>query len=356
MAFPKLIQAFTCTILLVLISLASPAQSTKCTDSGLAFFATTDGTKYAYSFTPAQGENSTFLLLHGYPGSHKDWHYQIAALTAEGFGVLAPDMLGFGASDMPTDPWQYSAKRLAGHLVELLDHEAIDTVIGVGHDWGSSILSRLAVYHQNRFNKLVWISVGYLAPGGLLDLDAINSMAAAEYGYMPYGYWYFFTRYDASGVIGNHLESYWHLLFPENNTIWKAHFGPVGAARAWLNANTLTGDPSFLDAAYKADWLAWMSRPNAIDAGLNCYRSQYGGINEADEASLTDEDWKLHVPVLTIAGALDAVTRPGDMEATKAWAGAGFESKTLNGGHWLSQELPEDVNELLIEFGRAQAT
>ncbi|CAG9990266.1 unnamed protein product [Clonostachys byssicola] len=320
-------------------------------NSTLSHFTTTDGTTYAYDFNPASGSNTTFLFLHGYPSSHKDWEYQIAALNAAGFGTLAPDMLGFGASDMPTDPHQYRAKRLSNHLAELLDHKALDTVIGVGHDWGSVILSRLAAYHPDRFEKFVFVNVGHQAPGGFVDIDALNSMFSAEYGYTPYGYWYFFDRYDAGAVIKTHLESFWHLVFPENHTIWVEHLAPISAARSWLEAETKTYDPSFLSAAYKSDWLAWMSRPNATESGLNCYRSQLRGINDADESTLKTEDWELHVPVLAIGGSLDPIGRADLMVAsTQPWALGGFETKTLDSGHWTAQELPNEVNELLLEF------
>lgn len=96
-----------------------------------------------------------------------------------------------------------------------------------------------------------------------------------------------------------------------------------------------------------------MSRPNAVEAGLNVYRSQLGGVNDADEAKLAKEDWMVRVPVLTIGGALDVVTRAEVMEATRPWAAAGFTSKVLEGGHWLAREMPEDVNKILTEFANA---
>lgn len=175
-------------------------------NSTMKSFTTLDGATYAYTYTAAQGSNPTFLLLHGYPSSHKDWEHQIATLTAAGFGALAPDMLGFGASDMPTDPSEYSQKRLGKDLAELLDHEEVESVIGVGHDWGSVILSRMAVYHRERFEKLVWVDVGYQAPIGFVDIDAFNAQGLAEWGYMPFGYWYFFDRYDAGSVLKKHVS------------------------------------------------------------------------------------------------------------------------------------------------------
>jgi soluble epoxide hydrolase / lipid-phosphate phosphatase len=127
----------------------------------------------------------------------------------------------------------------------------------------------------------------------------------------------------------------------------------MGAARAWITADTQTEIPSWMDADYKDEWLTWMSQPNAIEAGLNCYRSQYGDVNVAEESKFTDEDWLLHVPVLAIGGSRDPVARVDFMERTEDWARAGYESHILDGGHWLSMEFPEEVNELLIEFGQA---
>jgi soluble epoxide hydrolase / lipid-phosphate phosphatase len=141
-------------------------------------------------------------------------------------------------------------------------------------------------------------------------------------------------------------------VFPENHTVWENDLVPVGAARAWLNAGIITKDAPFMTEAYKAEWLAWMSSPNAIEAGLNCYRSQLRGINDADERNLTDADRTLHVPVLAVGGRYDPIARAEiQIETTRAWAAGGFESVTLDGGHWLSIEKADEVSQLLLEFG-----
>lgn len=75
-------------------------------------------------------------------------------------------------------------------------------------------------------------------------------------------------------------------------------------------------------------------------------------MNASDDAKLTVEDQQLHVPILAILGALDPIARPELMiQLTEPWAFGGFESKILDGGHWLAHELPEQVSELLLEFG-----
>lgn len=148
------------------------------------------------------------------------------------------------------------------------------------------------------------------------------------------------------------LESAWHLVFPANHSVWAKNLGPVGAARAWLNADTMTDEAPYMTKAYKADWFSWMSRPNATEASLNCYRSQLRGVNEADELELTDDDRMIKVPTLVIGAKYDSVARPEiQIEGTRAWAAGEFESVIIDGGHWLSIERASEVSQLLLEFG-----
>lgn len=164
---------------------------------------TGDGTTYVYSYSPAVKETlPTLLLLHGYPSSRHDWRHQVSALAQIGYGVLAPDMLGMGDSDKPTNLEAYRSKRISGHLKELLDHESLSKVIGVGHDWGAAVLSKVAVWHPDLFSGLVFLSSAYFPPGVSFDLDAINRKTLGTLGYTQYGYWYFFNTFDAGRLIG----------------------------------------------------------------------------------------------------------------------------------------------------------
>lgn len=94
-----------------------------------------DGTKYAYVYVPATDSKPTFLLLHGFPSSSYDWRHQIKSLTELGFGVLAPDLLGYGDTDRPTEIEKYKFKKMTADVVDILDEESLKTVIGVAHDW-----------------------------------------------------------------------------------------------------------------------------------------------------------------------------------------------------------------------------
>lgn len=95
-----------------------------------------DGTTYGYVAIAATAPaKPTFLLLHGYPSSCWDWRHQIRSLSAAGFGVIAPDLLGYGDTDKPDDVASYRMKPMALHMGEILDREGVDRCIAVGHDW-----------------------------------------------------------------------------------------------------------------------------------------------------------------------------------------------------------------------------
>lgn len=51
--------------------------------------------------TSGQGVTPTVLLIHGFPSGRHDWPYQIDSLSSAGYGVVAPDCLGYGNSDAP---------------------------------------------------------------------------------------------------------------------------------------------------------------------------------------------------------------------------------------------------------------
>ena len=94
-----------------------------------------DGIKYAYVYKPAQGSRCTFLLLHGFPSLSYDWRHQITGLSHAGYGVLAPDLLGYGDTSKPSAVEEYVLSRQYVHIEKILHSEGLTKVIGVGHDW-----------------------------------------------------------------------------------------------------------------------------------------------------------------------------------------------------------------------------
>ncbi len=67
-----------------------------------------------------QGTGPLVLLVHGFPESWYSWRHQIPALAAAGFHVVAPDMRGYGQSDLPHEVEAYSILHLVGDMVGLV--------------------------------------------------------------------------------------------------------------------------------------------------------------------------------------------------------------------------------------------
>lgn len=58
-------------------------------------------------------------------------------------------MLGFGGSDKSYNARDYCSKNLSRDLVEILDAESTSQAVVIGHDWGSQVASRMALYYAS---------------------------------------------------------------------------------------------------------------------------------------------------------------------------------------------------------------
>ena len=96
---------------------------------------TTRGLKYHYYYTPAVESNPTLLFLHGFPSSSYDWRHQVPFFKEKGFGLIVPDLLGYGGSDKPQDPALYKYSGMTSDVIDILDTEHVANVIAIGHDW-----------------------------------------------------------------------------------------------------------------------------------------------------------------------------------------------------------------------------
>ena len=182
------------------------------------------GTTYAYiHHPPSSPSRTTLLFLHGFPSTSYEWRNQIPYFTARGYGILAPDLLGVGGSSKPTSPSSYIGVIMAADIISILDHEDIkDPIVGIGHDWGTFPLSRLAIYYPERFQKYVFVSVPFRPPGVMMDVHAINEATEKELGYPMCEYWLFFTEDGTGKLLGDHVSG---SLFQWNLTLSTPGYG-----------------------------------------------------------------------------------------------------------------------------------
>ena len=96
------------------------------------------------------------LLLHGEPSWSYLYRHMIGDLTRAGLRCVAPDLVGFGRSDKPTDR---SAYTYAAHVEWLREtvFGALDLrdITLVCQDWGGLLGLRLVAEHPERFARVV---------------------------------------------------------------------------------------------------------------------------------------------------------------------------------------------------------
>ncbi|MDT4936658.1 MAG: haloalkane dehalogenase, partial [Pseudonocardiales bacterium] len=101
------------------------------------------------------------LLLHGEPSWSFLYRSMIPVLSAAGYRVIAPDLVGFGRSDKPTDIAEHTYARHVEWMRSLLfDELDLQRLTLVCQDWGGLIGLRLAAEHPQRFARIVVANTG----------------------------------------------------------------------------------------------------------------------------------------------------------------------------------------------------
>ena len=126
---------------------------------------------YRRAFVHA-GKGPALLLIHGIGDSHATWDEVIPALARE-HTVIAPDLLGHGASDKPRA--DYSVAAYANGMRDLISLLGVDRVTVVGHSLGGGVAMQFAYQYPERCERLVLVSTG----GVSHDVHPILRIAAA---------------------------------------------------------------------------------------------------------------------------------------------------------------------------------
>ena len=120
---------------------------------GMMKYAEVQGMKLAYI---DEGTGKPIVLIHGIPTS--SWMYRkiIPGLVDAGYRVIAPDLIGMGASDRTKDPTALTVKKQSVYLIELLaDRLKLDEWSHVVHDFGGPITWEMMEDPRFRINRLI---------------------------------------------------------------------------------------------------------------------------------------------------------------------------------------------------------
>lgn len=96
------------------------------------------------------------VLMHGEPTWSYLYRHMIGPLVDAGHRVIAPDMVGFGRSDKPTEQGDHSYARHVEWMTGLVfDHLDLRHITLFCQDWGGLIGLRLVAAEPDRFDRVV---------------------------------------------------------------------------------------------------------------------------------------------------------------------------------------------------------
>jgi pimeloyl-ACP methyl ester carboxylesterase len=99
------------------------------------------------------GQGPPLLLVHGFPLDHTMWREQIEELSS-GFQVIAPDLRGFGKSDVT--PGKVTMEQMADDLARLLEVLHVDRPVSFcGLSMGGYVAWQFWLRHADLLDRLV---------------------------------------------------------------------------------------------------------------------------------------------------------------------------------------------------------
>jgi pimeloyl-ACP methyl ester carboxylesterase len=258
------------------------------------------------------GPEGVVILLHGFPQDRRCWDRVTAALAADGYRVLAPDLRGYSPGARPAARSAYRNSQLAADVLALADAAGAQRFHLAGHDWGAALAWYVAGRHPGRVTSLAALSVPHPQA---FALALISSNQAARSWYMAA------------------CQLPW---LPERALSRRG-------GQAFRDILVRTG----LDPA-SADRYAGRARDPALLRGpLNWYRAM--------PFSLREPAGPVQVPTMFVWGNRDPFVSRAAAELCGRYVAGPYRGTELDGAsHWLPEQAAGQVAALLAEHFHGQ--
>jgi pimeloyl-ACP methyl ester carboxylesterase len=248
-----------------------------------------------YYLEANSNSGSCVLLLHGLGSESSSWQFQISALMAAGFRILAPDTPGFGHS--PYTGEGTSIPQMSQTIHALLEYMGISKAHVVGISMGGVQALQLALDFPNVVEKLVLVNTFARLPFD--DLRVI-----------PY-------------MLMRAILMYLSDLPTQARAVAKRVF--PNPEHEWLRQE-------LVKQICHADPRAYRASMRAI-AGFN----------------VTHRLHEIQAPTLIVTGNQDT-TVPMKVQKELVESIPGAEQVILNAGHAASVEVPQQFNKILLDY------
>ncbi|NTH68540.1 alpha/beta hydrolase [Agrobacterium rhizogenes] len=108
------------------------------------------------------GQDPAYVMMHGFPDNLHIYDYVVPYLTKAGRRVVVFDFLGFGQSEKITQKnYPYTFEQQVGDLAAVADALKLDTFVPVGHDAGGPCAINYSIDHPDRIAWLCLMNCYY---------------------------------------------------------------------------------------------------------------------------------------------------------------------------------------------------
>jgi epoxide hydrolase 4 len=282
-------------------------------------FAEVDGVRLHYA---EAGEGPLVVLLHGFPEFWYSWRHQIPALADAGFRAVAVDMRGYNVSSKPRGVRAYRGEALAGDVRALIRALGEERAHVVGHDWGALVAWETAMRHPEVVERLAILNVPH--PARMLE-----GLRTAR-----------------------QLKRSWYVFFFQLPWLPEAAFRArdFEFPRRMLREDTVNPD-AFTPADVERFVEAW-AQPGALTASINYYRAafRHSGALWDMLRRRSGALEPVRAPTLVIWGEQDSALGSELAEPDRRWVPDLRVERLPDASHWVQNDVPERVNELLTGF------
>lgn len=282
-----------------------------------------------------ENAGNPIVLCHGWPELAWSWRYQVPALAAAGYHVIAPNQRGYGNSSRPVDATEYDITHLTGDLTALIDHFGYSDATFVGHDWGAMVVWGLALLHPDRVNGVIALSVPYMDRGEKPWVEFLEDLFGED------NYFVHFNRHPgvADAVFDANAHRFLRNLFRKNEPSTAP--SPGMALIDLAHQENPAGDPVMSEK----DLAVFVSafEQAGFTGSVNWYRNV-----DRNWHILGQVDSIVGQPTLMIYGDRDVVPKSANL--TRFVPNA--EVVTLDCGHWIQQEKPEETTDAILNWLR----
>jgi pimeloyl-ACP methyl ester carboxylesterase len=280
-----------------------------------------------------ENKGNPIVLCHGWPEHAFSWRHQMPALAAAGYHVIVPNQRGYGNSSRPDEVTDYDIASLTGDLSGLLDHFGYDDAIFVGHDWGANVVWSMAQLHPDRVSKIINLALPYQPRTPKPWIAFMEEFFGAD------NYFVHFNRQPgvADAVLDKNTSRFLGNLYRKN--IPQAPPAPGMMMINLAQAETPLGDPILSEeelAVYVGAFEA-----TGFTGSINWYRNM-----DRNWELLADVDPIIHQPALMIYGDQDMIPKSENL----ADFVPNVDVVSLDCGHWVQQEMPDQTNYAILEW------